>query len=93
MIAEFIYSPEGEDAWEEKQRLNREKKLEYYKRYYERHRDEINERNKLWNQSHPERLRELRLQTVWCDACQKDVRKYLLKAHCETKKHQRNMKS
>ena len=93
MKAEFIYQPEGEDAYEERQRIQREKRLEYYKRYYERHRNEINEKNKLWNQSHPERLRELRLQTVWCDACNKNVRKYLLSQHVETAKHKRNMES
>lgn len=93
MIAEFIYQPDGEDAYEEIQRIQREKRLEYHRRYYNRHREDIIERNRLWNNSHPERMKELREQTVWCDACQKDVRKYLLKAHCETKKHKRNMKS
>ena len=93
MKAEFIYKPEGEDAYEERQRLEREKKLEYHRRYYERHRNDIIERNRVWNQSHPERMKELRQQTVFCDACNKNVRKYLYKVHCECKKHQRNMKS
>ena len=93
MKEEFIYNPKGEDAWEEKQRVEREKRLVYDKRYYAKNRENIIERNRLWNNSHLGRLRELRLQTVWCDACNKNVRKYLLKAHVDTKKHQRNMKS
>ena len=88
----FVYNPKGEDAWEERQRLEREKRLAYDKKYYTKHREDIIERNRLWNQSHPERLRELREQTVWCKACNKDVRKYLLKAHVDTKKHKRNLK-
>lgn len=93
MKAKFIYNPNGEDAWEEKQKIERNKRLQYHHRYYARHREEIIRRNALWNNSHPERLRELRLQTVWCEACQKNVRKYLLSQHVETAKHQRNMKS
>ena len=92
MKEKFIYQPDGEDAFEERQRLQREKKLEYHKRYYARHREDIIERNRLWNRSHPERMKELRGQTVWCDACQKDIRKYLLSQHVETAKHKRNLK-
>ena len=87
----FVYNPNGEDAWEQRQRLEREKRLQYDKRYYAKHRENIIERNRIWNNSHPERLRELRLQVVWCEACKKDIRKYLLKAHVETTKHKRNI--
>jgi hypothetical protein len=92
MKEEFIYNPKGEDAWEEKQRLEREKRLKYDKRYYAKNRENIIERNRLWNNSHLERMKELREQVVFCEACNKNVRKYLLSQHVDTKKHKRNLK-
>ena len=38
MKEEFIYNPKGEDAWEQKKRLEKERRLVYDKRYYNRHR-------------------------------------------------------
>ena len=92
MKEEFIFNPKGEDAWEEKQRVKKEKRLVYDKRYYAKHKKDIIERNRIWNNSHLERLRELRLQTVFCEACNKNVRKYLLSQHVDTKKHKKNLK-
>jgi len=89
MLAEFIYQPEGLDAWEEKQELRKAKLREYVKK----NKEVIRKRAIQWSKENAERYKELKERRVWCDVCNKSVRKYGLNQHKLTKKHLKLMES
>jgi len=78
-IEEFIY--DGIDSFELFEKLEKNATKNYYKTYYLQNKDWIKTQSKNWHENNKERLKELRVQTVMCEICQKPVRKYYVKRH------------
>jgi hypothetical protein len=87
IIEEFIY--DGIDSYELFEKLEKDANKNYYKSYYLKNKEWIKDQSRRWYRNNKERLKELQSQTVICDICQKEVRKYRLKLHQEGKKHKK----
>ena len=78
----------------EQQRLayhrNREKHLDYSKKYREIHQEQLKEKTKQYNATHREQINEKKSEKVMCE-CGATVRRGYITEHKKTNKHKENI--